>query len=78
MTFAVRANARRWSTAEPIHVEGRVRTRVVVLGSGWAAATFVKNLSSKLTGEDGWYDVRVISPRWVQAPVDIAKQFVPS
>jgi hypothetical protein len=50
-------------------VEGRNRTRVIVLGSGWAAATFVKNLSSKLTGEDGWYDVRVISPRWVEAPV---------
>ena len=55
-------------------MEGRDRTRVVVLGSGWAAATFVKNLSSKLTGQDGWYDVRVISPRWVQAPFEIAKK----
>lgn len=42
---------RRWAVSEPIYAEGRKKTRVVVLGSGWAAATFVKNLDSKLTGE---------------------------
>lgn len=53
----------RWAVSEPIYAEGRKKTRVVVLGSGWAAATFVKNLDSKLTDDKGWYDIKVVSPR---------------
>ncbi|XP_047079519.1 external alternative NAD(P)H-ubiquinone oxidoreductase B2, mitochondrial-like [Lolium rigidum] len=37
--------------------EGPKKKKVVVLGTGWAGTTFVRNLDSKL------YDVQVISPR---------------
>ncbi|KAK9838284.1 hypothetical protein WJX81_002324 [Elliptochloris bilobata] len=39
------------------------KTKVVVLGSGWGAGTFVKNLAKRVTGRDGWYDVTIVSPR---------------
>ena len=43
--------------------DGLPRTRVVVLGSGWGSMSFVKNLPAAQTGEGGWYDLTVISPR---------------
>ncbi len=43
--------------------DGLPRTRVVVLGSGWGSMSFVKNLPKATTGEHGWYDLTVVSPR---------------
>ena len=39
------------------------KTRIVVLGTGWAAVAFLKNLDPKSFGPDGPYDLTVISPR---------------
>ena len=42
---------RRWATAPSIHDPNTPRrTRVVVLGSGWGAASFLKGLDRRLTG----------------------------
>lgn len=43
----------------PRHRSGR-RPKVVILGSGWGAATFLKGLSEK---EAQMYDITVVSPR---------------
>ena len=49
---------RRWAGAAPLVGDsGSPRTRVVVLGSGWGAVTFVKNLSEQATGQNGVYDL---------------------
>lgn len=43
--------------------EGQEKTRVVILGSGWGAMSFIKNLSFGRTGPKGMYDITVVSPR---------------
>lgn len=52
----------RWAVAPAIADPDKPRTRVVVLGSGWGASSFLKSLDKQLTGEGGWYDVVVVSP----------------
>mmetsp|Transcript_20485 Transcript_20485/g.61667 ORF Transcript_20485/g.61667 Transcript_20485/m.61667 type:complete len:427 (+) Transcript_20485:251-1531(+) len=54
--------AGRWATAPSIIDPNKPRTRVVVLGSGWGAASFLKTLDRRLTGDDAWYDITVVSP----------------
>ncbi|KAL4447850.1 hypothetical protein ABPG75_005069 [Micractinium tetrahymenae] len=48
--------------AEPLPPTAR-RTRVVVLGSGWGAVSFIKNLDPQAFGERGPYELVVVSPR---------------
>ena len=44
-------------------VEAAKKTRVVVLGSGWGAASIVKNLSSAAVAPAGGYELTLVSPR---------------
>jgi hypothetical protein len=46
-----------YADAQQDQPQGPKKKKVVVLGTGWAGTTFVRNLDSKL------YDVQVISPR---------------
>ncbi|PRW45623.1 NADH dehydrogenase [Chlorella sorokiniana] len=39
------------------------KTRVVVLGSGWGAVSFIKNLDPAAFGEGGGYELVLVSPR---------------
>lgn len=39
------------------------KLRVVVLGSGWGAISFLKNIDPKEFGPDGQYELTIISPR---------------
>ena len=39
------------------------KIRIVVLGSGWGAASFVKHLDSALFGDEGEYELIIVSPR---------------
>lgn len=39
------------------------KIRIVVLGSGWGAASFVKHLDSALFGDEGDYELVIVSPR---------------
>ncbi|KAL4442460.1 hypothetical protein ABPG77_005044 [Micractinium sp. CCAP 211/92] len=39
------------------------KTRVVVLGSGWGAVSFIKNLDPEAFGASGPYELVVVSPR---------------
>lgn len=41
----------------------RRKTRVVVLGTGWGAISFLKSLDPKTYGPDGRYELVVVSPR---------------
>ena len=41
----------------------RKKTRVVVLGTGWGAISFLKNLDSKAFSADGPYELVLVSPR---------------
>ncbi|EFN57108.1 hypothetical protein CHLNCDRAFT_143930 [Chlorella variabilis] len=53
----------------PVRVRGAdasctsAKTRVVVLGSGWGAISFIKNLDPAAFGEDGPYELVLVSPR---------------
>lgn len=38
-----------WQDADALNAEGRPRTRMVVLGSGWGAINFLRHLDPKLT-----------------------------
>lgn len=46
-----------YADSQPDQPQGFKKKKVVVLGTGWAGTTFLRNLDSKL------YDVQVISPR---------------
>lgn len=43
--------------------EPRRKTRIVVLGTGWGAVSFLKTLDPKTYGPEGRYEVTVVSPR---------------
>ncbi|KAK9818387.1 hypothetical protein WJX72_011813 [[Myrmecia] bisecta] len=49
--------------APPADSDGRARVRVVVLGSGWGAMSFLRSLSPSLAQGDAPFDVTLVSPR---------------
>ncbi|KAL0054534.1 hypothetical protein WJX82_010454 [Trebouxia sp. C0006] len=60
-------HAKGWSVSDreaDTHTpSGLPRTRIVVLGSGWGAISFLRSLDPKLTSAVGPYDVTLVSPR---------------
>lgn len=60
------AAARRATPGIHAHADGPIaprKTKILVLGSGWGAVSFVKSLDPALFGDEGAYELVVASPR---------------
>lgn len=59
----VAASTRGGAAAAPAPARLARKPRIVVLGSGWGAVSFIKNAGPEAFGPDGAYELVVISPR---------------